>query len=122
MKKSASSVVAGSVVLFCASVAVIRILAQSQENGAVSATYAHGMVHAVVPYNATHDGSGDLKIEVLDPEDRVVAGVDTRVYVRAGRGFREQDLALRDAPPVEDLVWHRLRYRFAYVDERNAAL
>ena len=42
--------------------------------------------------------------------------------MRAGRGFREQDLALRDALPVDDLVWHRLRYRFAYSDERNAAM
>jgi hypothetical protein len=127
MKKSASSVVAGLVVLFCVllfctSMAVFRILAQSQQNGAVSATYAHSELHVVVPYNAPRNGSGDLTVEVLDPEDRVVAGLDTPVYVRAGRGFREQELALRDALPVDDLVWHRLRYRFAYADERNAAL
>jgi len=127
MKKSAGSVIAGLVLLFCASMfctsmAVFRILAQSQENGALSATYVHGVVHAVVPYNAPRNGSGDLTVEVLDPEDRVVAGVDTPVYVRAGRGFREQDLALRNALPVDDLVWHRLRYRFAYADGRNAAL
>ena len=122
MIKPAGSVVAGLVLLFCASVAVFRILAQSQENSTVSATYMHGVLHVVVPYNAPRNGSGDLTVEVLDPEDRVVGGVDTPVYVRAGRGFREQNLALREALPVDDLVWHRLRYRFAYSDERNAAM
>ena len=122
MKRSSGSVIAGFILLFCASVAVFRILAQSQGNGPVSARYVHGVLHILVPYSAPRNGSGDLAVEVLDPEDRVVAGVDTRVYVRAGRGFREQDLALRDVLPVDDLVWHRLRYRFAYTDPRKPAL
>src|ERR1700689_826578 len=126
MKRSAGSVVAGLALLlcaslFCASVAVLRILAQSQGNGAVSATYMRGMLHVVVPFNAPRNGAGDLTVEVLDPEDRVVGGADTQVRVRAGRGFPEQSFAIPDALPVDDLVWHRLRYRFAYADDRNAA-
>src|SRR5580692_366413 len=122
MKRSAGSVVAGLALLLCTSVAVFRILAQSQGDGAVSATYVHGMLHVVVSYQAPRNGAGDLTVEVLDPEDGVVAGVDTPAYARAGRGFGEQVFPIHDALPVDDLVWHRLRYRFAYADERNPAL
>jgi hypothetical protein len=121
MKKS-TAIPAGVLTLFvCASVAVLT-LAQSKETGPVSATYVQGVLRVVVPYSAPRNGSGDLTVEVLDPEDRVISGVDTPVYARAGRGFSEQNLAIHDALPVDDLVWHRLRYRFAYADERNAAL
>ena len=124
MKKSAAWIAAGLVVVGCASVAVFTSysLAQSRENGQVSATYVHGVLDVGVPYSAPRNGAGDLTVEVLDPEDRVVGGVNKPVYVRAGRGLPQEQIALHDGLPVDDLVWHRLRYRFAYADERSAAL
>lgn len=124
MKKSAAWFAAGLVVVGCASVAVFTSysFAQSRENGQVSATYVHGVLDVVVPYSAPRNGAGDLTVEMLDPEDRVVGGVNKPVYVRAGRGLPQERIALHDGLPVDDLVWHRLRYRFAYADERSAAL
>ena len=121
MKRSAAFL-AGVLVLFvCASVAVLT-RAQSRDDGPVSATYVHGALRVGVPFSAPRTGAGDLTLELLDPEDRVIGSVDTPAYVRAGHGFSEQNLAVRDALPVDDLVWHRLRYRFAYAAEPNAAL
>ena len=122
MKRSATFLAAVLVLLVCALVAVFTTLAQSRENGPGSATYVHGVLRVEVPFSAPRSGEGNLTVELLDPEDRVVAGADTTVNVLAGRGFREQNLAVRDALPVEDLVWHRMRYRFAYANERSPAL
>jgi len=122
MKRSATLFAAGLALLVCALVAVFTTLAQSRENGPVSATYVHGVLRVEIPFSAPHGGEGNLTVELLDPEDRVVAGADTIVNLPAGRGFREQDLAVREALTVDDLVWHRLRYRFAYANERSAAL
>ena len=104
MKKSAAWFAAGLLVVGWVWVAVFTSysLAQSQENGQVSATYVHGVLDVVVPYSAPRNGAGDLMVEVVDPEDRVVAGVNTPVYVRAGRGLPQEAIAIRDGLPVDD--------------------
>jgi hypothetical protein len=124
MKKSAAWFAAGSGIVGCASVAVFLSysLAQPRENGQLSATYVHGVLHVVVPYSAPRNGAGDLTVEVLDPEDRVIGGGNTPVVLRAGGGLPQEAIAIRGGLPVDDLVWHRLRYRFAYEDERSAPL
>jgi uncharacterized protein YfaS (alpha-2-macroglobulin family) len=124
MKRSAAWVAAGLVVVGCVSLAAFTSysLAQSRENGQVLATYVHGVLDVVIPYSAPRNGAGDLTVEVLDPEDHVVGGVNTPVYARAGRGLPQQSIAMRDRPAVDDLVWHRLRYRFAYADDRSPVL
>ena len=33
------------------------------------ATYAHGVLHVTIPYRGAETGSGQLTVEVLDPED-----------------------------------------------------
>ena len=113
-------VVAGLLVLFPASVALLT--SQPKESGLAAATYLHGVLHVSIPYNAPRTGEGDLMVEVLDPEDGVVGSVERHVFVSAGRGFREQDVAIQNALPVDDLVWHRLRYQFTYKDDEAAAL
>ena len=113
-------VVAGFLVLVSASVALLT--SQSKESGTVAASYLHGVLHVSIPWNAPRTGEGNLTVEVLDPEDGVVGSVERHVFASAGRGFREQDVAVHDAIPLDDLVWHRLRYQFAYKDDRVAAL
>ena len=83
-------VLAGFLVLVSVSVALLTSLsqAQSKESGPVAATYLHGVLHVSIPYNAPRTGEGDLTVEVLDPEDGVVGGVDRHVFASAGRGFR----------------------------------
>lgn len=122
MKRSASLFAAGLLLLVSASVAVFTTLAQSRDTGPASATYVHGVLQVDLPFTAPRSGEGKLIVELLDPEDRVISAANTAVHVQAGRGFRPQNLTVPDALPVDDLVWHRLRYRFAYAKEKNAAL
>src|SRR5258708_21636332 len=88
----------------------------------VSATYSHGTLHVTIPYNLTHSGTGQLTVEVLDPEDQVLGHSQRQVDGNPGKGLWQEDLKLAKSIPVEDLVWHRLRYRFAYSDVNDAAM
>ncbi len=79
-----------------------------------SATYSHGRLSVTIPYRAVTAGAGYLTLELLDPEDRILARVTRHARAREGRGIWQRNLRLEKPLPVEDLVWHRLRYRFVY--------
>ena len=117
--------VSASVVLLT-SLSLAQSLVQSTPSGPVAATYVHGVLHVSIPSSASRTGEGDLRVEVLDPEDRVVGSLDRHIFASAGHGFQEQNVAIHfenaGALPVDDLVWHRLRYRFTYKDDHAAAL
>jgi hypothetical protein len=86
------------------------------------ATYSSGVLHVAVPYQAAHTGAGSLTLEILDPEDLVVDRAERHVEVAEGKGQWQEDIKLEKPFALDDLVWHRLRYRFEYGDKRNAAL
>jgi len=85
------------------------------------ATYSRGSLHVTIPYRAPRAGAGQLTVEVLDPEDEVLARSERRVDV-AGNASWQEDLKLAKPLAIEDLAWHRLRYRFTYAGEKDAAL
>ena len=64
------------------------------DGGAPSVIYAHGVVRASIPYQAPHAGAGQLTVEILDPEDRVLGRVEQRVTVDAGKGGWREDIKL----------------------------
>ena len=88
----------------------------------IVATYSHGVLHFAIPYQAARDGAGKLTIEVLDPEGHVMGSAQQQLEVRKGKGQWEDDVNLDKHVPVEDLVWHRVRYRFEYDDHGSSAL
>jgi len=88
----------------------------------IVATYSHGVLHFAIPYQAARDGAGKLTIEVLDPEDHVMGSAQQQLEIRKGKGQWEDDVNLDKHVPVEDLVWHRVRYRFEYDDHGSSAL
>ena len=61
-------------------------------------------------------------MEVLDPEDRVLGRSTQEVNASTGGGVWEQQLTLSKALATEDLVWHRLRYRFTYTGDAEPAI
>jgi len=59
---------------------------------APAATYSHGVLYVTIPYRATHAGAGQLTMEVVDPEDKVLG----RAEAARGRCRRQRPLARRD--------------------------
>ncbi len=124
MKRSLPFLLGAALMLVSASVAVLmsRSLVQSNDTSSIAAAYARGVLRVSVPYNAFRMGEGNLIVEVLDPEDGVVAHVGRHIYAKGGEGRWEQELPLPNTLSLDDLVWHRLRYSFTYRDETAAAL
>ena len=89
---------------------------------ATAATYSHGLLRLTLAYHSARAGTGHLTIEVLDPEDNVLGRAERQVEVGAGQGRWQEQIKLEKALPLDDLVWHRVRYRFEYDDKQTAAL
>ena len=96
--------------------------AQAASDPSVAATYSRGTLRAAIPYNATRAGAGQLTVEVLDPEDDVVGRSQRAVNLSDGQGWWHEDLKLTKPVGTDDLVWHRLRYRFVYNNGKDGAL
>ncbi|MGA2146239.1 MAG: MG2 domain-containing protein [Bryobacteraceae bacterium] len=110
--------------LILASAAVLQSF---QNTGAgngesVAATYSHGILRVDIPYRGLRPGAGQLIVEILDPEDHAVAHQELQVAVREADGRWQAELAPEQPPSVDDLVWHRLRYRLDYAGEKTPAL
>ncbi|HVR25210.1 MAG TPA: MG2 domain-containing protein [Candidatus Polarisedimenticolia bacterium] len=87
-----------------------------------SATYSHRVLNLTLPYQAGYAGSGRLTAEVLDPEDRVLGTAERSVDVAEGKGTWQEQIKIDTPLPVDDLVWHRLHYRFEYDEDKNAKI
>ena len=96
--------------------------ARAADGESLSVTYAHDTLRVAIPYDLARSGAGRLTIEVLDPEDRVLGQTERQVDVSAGKGTWREELKLAKAIAMDDLVWHRLRYRFQYEDRKDAGV
>jgi len=85
-------------------------------------TYSRGVLHVSIPYHAAHAGDGRLTVEVLDPEDKVLGHAETQVGISEGYGQWQEEIRLDKELNVDDLVWHRVRYRYVYDDQKAVAL
>lgn len=123
MRKSLLLLLSIALVLGSASIILLTSLSLAQPGArSVSATYTHGVLRISMPDDAPRIGEGILTVEILDPEDGVAARIDRPAYATAGQGMWRQELVLPKALPLEDVVWHRLRYRFTYNGEQTAGL
>ncbi len=87
-----------------------------------AATYSQGSLHVTIPYHAIRAGAGQLTIEVLDPEDNLLGRVEQHVEVAEGQGRWQDTIKLEKPLPLDDLVWHRVRYHFDYDDRKGDTL
>jgi len=122
--RSWSLLLAGTLALVPASVALLAYFSPYQPGSldAVRATYADGALHVSVPQVVARSGNGNLIVEVLDPEGRVVGHINRPVYAGGKQGFWTQDVSLPQTLTLEDVVWHRLRYQFTYDNQTSPAL
>ena len=103
------------VILLTAGMAVVLAEPSQTAKGNIAVvTYTHGIVHVTIPYHSVHSGEGKLTVEILDPEDKLVGRAETQISVGEGNGRWQEEIRLDKALAVDDLVWHRVRYRFEY--------
>ncbi|HZR29053.1 MAG TPA: MG2 domain-containing protein, partial [Terriglobales bacterium] len=96
--------------------------AEAANEEPAAATYSHGTLYVTIPYKAGHAGAGQLTLDVLDPEDNVEGSVKRRVDVSEGGGRWQEEIKLEKPLGLDDLVWHRLHYRFEYGKGEDAPL
>ena len=92
------------------------------DSGKASAIYLHNCLSLSVPYHAVLAGAGQLTVEILDPDDNVLGHTERHIELAEGQGFWREKIRLDKPLPLNDLVWHRVRYRFEYDNKKTAAL
>jgi hypothetical protein len=103
-------------------VAVRSYQARQADDSSAKATYSHGTLRINIPYNAARAGGGQLTVDILDPEDTAVGHTEQSMGVVQGPGSWREDVKLNTPLALEDLMWHRVRYRFTYGNPREAAI
>jgi hypothetical protein len=103
-------------------VASASIIQPSPAEVTGSATLSHGALRVTIPYKTPRAGAGQLSLEILSPENEVVGRAQVAADVAAGTGSWQQEIKLAKPLGTDDLVWHRLRYRFTYTGETKAAI
>jgi uncharacterized protein YfaS (alpha-2-macroglobulin family) len=108
---------------FSALLAVVPAIPSFKEtpSESLSATFSHGILSLTIPYHAERAGSGQLIVELLNPEDQVLGKTERPVKIAKGDGNWQQNIAPEQPLPFDDLVWNRIRYRFEYSGQREAA-
>jgi len=106
---------------FLAVLLVLRVLSATND-GNCSASYSHGALKVKIPFRAQAAGAGQLRLEVLDPENHAIGRTEKKTIVAQGPSFWTEEIRLEKPLRVEDLAWHRLRYRFVYEDEEQKTL
>jgi hypothetical protein len=123
MKKTSKSFLLLASLLAIASALILKTLqnAEAAQGSALTATYAGGTLRVTIPYHGLHSGAGQLSVEVLDADDVVVGKSERRVETGVGTGSWREEIMLPKPPSMDDLVWHRVRYRFLYADQKERA-
>ena len=87
----------------------------------LTATLTGTTLSVTIPYHAARAGSGELLVEVLDPEDKVLGRAERNVKVNEGNGSLQQFVMPEHAVALEDLIWERVHYQFVYSGEKAPA-
>ncbi|MGB7147526.1 MAG: MG2 domain-containing protein [Terriglobales bacterium] len=111
-----------AVFLATAGVVSLQTFQASSHAPSPVATYSQGRLRVTMPYYALHDGAGQFTVEVLNPEDEVLGRTEQRVEITEKRGQLQGEIRLEKPLALDDLVWHRVRYRFEYDDAKKPAV
>jgi A-macroglobulin TED domain/Alpha-2-macroglobulin family/MG2 domain/A-macroglobulin receptor binding domain/Carboxypeptidase regulatory-like domain/Alpha-2-macroglobulin bait region domain/Macroglobulin domain MG3 len=111
----------GSVLLFVLLCSSLRLWGQPSAPSP-TAIEEHGTLSLQIPYRSLHQGAGKLRVEVLDPENRVLGRVERNAEIAGDHGVWQQRLATETPVSIEDLVWDRIHYSFVFDGDTNAAI
>ena len=110
--------------LFAAGALLLKPFQPPQTSNArfPTATWSLGVLHVSIPYHAPHAGEGELTVEVVDPEGHILGQSARHVAIQETNGSWREDLRLTNPPDFDELVWHRVRYRFVFDDSSKATI
>jgi len=74
-----------STILMIAAITAVRRFQAASAEPFFSAVFMHGVLTLTLPYVAARSGSGQLSVDVLNPEDRVVGHAEQRAAVSGVR-------------------------------------
>lgn len=100
-----------SALLLVGSVLLLEPISNAQT---ASAIWSHQTLSLTLPVYASHAGSGRLAVELLSPEDKVLAEAQSIEEARIGDNTWQQQLTVPRSVPFEQLVWERVRWRFQF--------
>src|ERR1700687_3418143 len=86
------------------------------------ATYSQGRLRFTIPYQTLRAGAARYTVEVLNPEGQAIGHTDQEVTITARNGQLQSEVGLEKPLAIDDLVWHRVRYRFEYDDAKKPDL
>ncbi len=88
---------------------------QADAPARLSAVFRPGTLEVTIPYLTSQKlGRGTLNIEILGPDNKVIASHSESDQLNAGeQGVWKAKLAIPATLQREDIVWHRLQYRFS---------
>src|SRR5829696_8567876 len=75
----------------------------------LSATYRDGTLRVSIPYDESVARRGSLRVEVLSPDDKIVAEATKPLASASETGPWNVSVSLAPKLSLEDLVWHRAR-------------
>jgi uncharacterized protein YfaS (alpha-2-macroglobulin family) len=110
-----------SLLVLLMTAALVKTLAEAEKKGEW-ATYSHGVLRVAIPYRAAQAGAGRLTVEALDPENHVIGRTEKTLEVVKGASRFRAEMKLDKAVPLDELVWHRVRYEFRYDDTKVETL
>jgi hypothetical protein len=110
------------VVLVITIIVAVQSFEAANSEPTAGATYTHGTLDLTIPYHSAQAGAGKLSVEVLDPEDHVLGSVERTADAVQGQGHWRERIALAKSLPIDELVWHRVRYRFEYGDGKSTKI
>ncbi len=87
----------------------------------MSAVYAHDVLSMTVPFEATRSGEAELRLEVLNPEDRVLGRSIEKERLQPGSAAWKTEIRLGEAMPPAELIWQRVRFTLHYADDAAPA-
>ena len=108
--------------LFILAVVLGIQLLPAADRGKSAASYSRGVLKVTIPYRAQYAGAGQLTLEVLDPENRAIGRTEKEAIVAKGSSLWREEIRLEKQVSLDDLAWHRVRYRFVYDSGRNGML
>jgi len=92
------------------------------ESRTISAVYFRDALAFSMPYEAAHSGEAELKLELLNPEDRVLGEVKRHKRVTEGSAVWNVRVVLGEQMTLDELVWQRVRFTLRYENQTSPDL